>query len=42
MIVYRDAEGDSIAIEKASDLEYAMQDSALRGGIVKLTYNEKD
>jgi hypothetical protein len=39
-ITYRDAEGDSIAIEKPSDLEYAIQDSALRGGVVKLSYAE--
>ncbi len=41
VIMYKDAEGDAIAIEKPSDLEYAIQDSALRGGIVKLTYSEK-
>ncbi len=39
-ILYKDAEGDSISIDKPSDLEYAIQDSALRGGIVKLTYAE--
>lgn len=37
-IFYKDAEGDMIQIDKITDLEYAIQDSALRGGMVKLSY----
>ena len=38
VILYKDVEGDTIQIEKPTDLQYAIEDSALRGGMVKLSY----